>query len=88
MGDSRKSGDCSSRSQTSEGLIIVPSTSSQSDDFNRFSQGNPENKKKSLIWTIQSLPLNRSNFWSANLSQSPNLVSVKLSSQYNEKDIK
>jgi len=35
-GDSRKSGDCSSRGQTSEELIILPSFSSQSDDFNCF----------------------------------------------------
>ena len=45
-GDIGKSGDYSSHSQTSEGLIIVPSSSSsQSDDFNHFSQGNPENKQ-------------------------------------------
>ena len=48
-GDFRKSGDCSSRSQTSKGLIIVPSTSSQSGDFNHFSQCNPEDKHKSQI---------------------------------------
>ena len=63
-GYSRKSGDCSTRSQTSVRLIVVPSSSSsssQSDDFNRFSQGNPEDKQKSQIWASQSIPLNSPN---------------------------
>ena len=49
LGDSRKSGNYSSHSQTLEGLIIVPSSSLQSGDFNHFSQGNPEDKHKSQI---------------------------------------
>ena len=43
----RKSCDSSSRSQTSEELMVVPSSSSQSDDFDHFSQGNLEDKQKS-----------------------------------------
>ena len=45
-GGFRRPGDCSSRSQTSEGLMIVPSSSLQSDNFDHFSQGNPEDKQK------------------------------------------
>ena len=65
--DCRKSGDCSSYSQTSEGLIAVPSSSSsQSGDFNHFLQDNPEDQQKSQIWKSRTLPLNSSNSWIVN----------------------
>ena len=46
-GDCRKSSACSSLSMTLEGLMVVPPSSSQSDELNHFSQGNPEDKRKS-----------------------------------------
>ena len=55
--DFRKSDYCSSRSQTSEGLIILPTSTSQSGDLNYFSQDNPEDQQKSQIWKSRTLPL-------------------------------
>ena len=56
--DLRKSDDCFSRSQTSKGLTIIPSSSSssQSDDFNHFAQGNPKEKQKLQISVSQKYP--------------------------------
>ena len=55
--DYRKSGDCTSHSLSLEELIVVPSSSSQSGDFNKFSQGNLEDQQKSQIWKSRTLPL-------------------------------
>ena len=53
----RKPGDCYSCSHTLDELMIVPSPSSQSGDFNNFSQGNLEDQQKSQIWKSRTLPL-------------------------------
>ena len=64
--DYRKSGDCTSHSLSLEELIVVPSSSSQSGDFNNFSQGNLEDQQKSQIWKSRTLPLNSSKSWIVN----------------------
>ena len=55
---------CTSINLTHEELIVGPSSSSQSGDFNQLSQGNLEDKQKSQIWLSQSNPFNSSNPWS------------------------
>ena len=52
---------CPSINLTHEELIVEPSSSSQSGDFNQLSQGNLEDEQKSQIWFSQSNPFNSSN---------------------------
>ena len=55
---------CPSINLTHEELIVEPSSSSQSGDFNQLLQGNSEDKQKSQIWFSQSNHFNSSNPWS------------------------
>ena len=58
LGISPKFHTCSSIKQSPEELIVVPSSSSQSGDFNQLSQDNPEDKQKSHILLSQSNSFN------------------------------